>query len=397
MPRFLSIFLASLGLAVLLLVEPSVAKTIYTNSTPDPCQITGDVDVYGIGIRLNFYLQWGATFLAILLNLGEDARSIRIGSNIVIIAILTNLFMGLSSNSIIMIEYFIVLGLVLFMIFFNFPAMFEEVENTDMEMGIKLILIAVYTCLNPWLFFKGFGYGLKDGCRAYIWAYQNIDVTSQRWLSFGRIFGCMAIPIGSICGATGLHRLYKGIREGLIQKESKGQEHSKKVKSGILRIILNPTQAFGDEHEDHVRRYMRWFFAFVHLSVGAIFIASIEETILVNGIDLSAAKLTDSGQFIPLLAGIMGLVCVLWSAIKENVGINKRKEEKGIEVMKIHRQRSLDKKRYGKPSDRAWTSGGDASRIHRESIELNDEVHEGIPRRRTAEMEDGRAKPQRTQ
>jgi hypothetical protein len=82
---------------------------------------------------------------------------------------------------------------------------------------------------------------------------------------------------------------------------------------GLVDIIIDPISAM--RHNlgflaQETKLYIRIGFAILYLGDGIFAIVYVEKMITINHIDLSAAKLTDSGQLIPLLAGILGFITV---------------------------------------------------------------------------------------
>ncbi|KAH8771216.1 hypothetical protein F5882DRAFT_465435 [Hyaloscypha sp. PMI_1271] len=61
-------------LVVLLAFFPSAAANTYFTDEPDSCRIIGDVDVYGIGIRLGYYLQYIAAALYVVGKRPDDLK-----------------------------------------------------------------------------------------------------------------------------------------------------------------------------------------------------------------------------------------------------------------------------------------------------------------------------------
>ena len=86
-----------------------------------------------------------------MFDLSENARGVRISSNIIIISVFANLFLGISKHLILMLEIQLVLYRVDPTTLFNFPGMFSEVEITNEEAGPKLLLVALFAGLDPWL------------------------------------------------------------------------------------------------------------------------------------------------------------------------------------------------------------------------------------------------------
>ena len=71
------------------LASPNYALTIQTSE----CEINGDPDVDGLGIRIGYYLQWLSLLLAALFS-RSSMDIVRTNTNLITIAVLINTFRG---------------------------------------------------------------------------------------------------------------------------------------------------------------------------------------------------------------------------------------------------------------------------------------------------------------
>src|SRR5579859_6772859 len=106
--------------AVTFLFTPGTALTIFDPNDPKSCKIIGDADIYGIGIRIGFYLQWASVLFAIWL-VPEVTKNIRINTNIVTTALYINLFRGAHLNGLIFLEGFLVFWMTVLLLAGNVP------------------------------------------------------------------------------------------------------------------------------------------------------------------------------------------------------------------------------------------------------------------------------------
>lgn len=67
------------------------------------CEIQGDSDVYGIGIRVGLYLQWLTRFVTTIFEPGRTTPA-RTASNILILAVFINTFHTVSSESLVALD-----------------------------------------------------------------------------------------------------------------------------------------------------------------------------------------------------------------------------------------------------------------------------------------------------
>jgi hypothetical protein len=103
-----------------------------------PCHLTGDPDLYGIGIRVGFYLQYLAAIIAIVSKADEDF----IGWRVAFVPLAAATFLGLCVNStrdtLVIMDWAIMLELVLsFPLFFALPVF----KGLRMEKELKQELL----------------------------------------------------------------------------------------------------------------------------------------------------------------------------------------------------------------------------------------------------------------
>jgi hypothetical protein len=97
----------------------SSAVEAYTRFSPDSgstkCHLIGYPDVYSLGVRLGFYLQYLSTFIMLMVD-RKWVHSARTGLIILTLAIIINQFRTADwEGSILLPEYFMIINLTLFM------------------------------------------------------------------------------------------------------------------------------------------------------------------------------------------------------------------------------------------------------------------------------------------
>ena len=83
-----------------------------------PCHIFGDPDLYGLGIRIGFYLQYGGAFLAVVCKSTNDFRIWRASFVSIAIATFISLCINSTGDSLVIIDWAIMLQLVIWFPFF---------------------------------------------------------------------------------------------------------------------------------------------------------------------------------------------------------------------------------------------------------------------------------------
>lgn len=112
-----------------------------TAQSYQPCHVFGDSDIYGVGVRCSFYIQYSAAIIALWYNLSTDITSIRFGLTVVALALFINLCINSTSgHSLVVVDWTIALQLIGFIpvyafwkpMFFLFVYLDADVSLTTM-------------------------------------------------------------------------------------------------------------------------------------------------------------------------------------------------------------------------------------------------------------------------
>src|SRR5271155_2495015 len=101
----------TLILMILSCVSPSSQFTRYVDD-PNSCNIIGDTDIYGIGVRISYYLAFWAGFIAMLANHKSAVRDCRKGVNIISFAVCIIVIRNTVQGSFALLEWYIVFPMV---------------------------------------------------------------------------------------------------------------------------------------------------------------------------------------------------------------------------------------------------------------------------------------------
>ncbi|KAK3985870.1 hypothetical protein QBC44DRAFT_373736 [Cladorrhinum sp. PSN332] len=112
--------LRALILSIALGAQSSLAATQYVphnNSlviaaSVHPCTLVGDPDLYGLGVRIAFYISFGTCLIAILFGLFDELKSPRLSFNVLLATLLIILVRNVHQGSFAIFEWYIVTGLV---------------------------------------------------------------------------------------------------------------------------------------------------------------------------------------------------------------------------------------------------------------------------------------------
>jgi len=213
---------------LVLLVTSSVAVTHFVED-PRSCQIIGDTDVYGIGIRLGYYLQWVAVLFATVLAPAEAATA-RTASNIVNLAVLINTFYSASNDGLIAADWWIVFWMTITLSVFNVPCSDKALMEGLGRLGVGEILYSIFLFAQPWLYFRGLDIGGKPGCVVKVFLFAEIDVYSRAWRIIGKVFAVISCPFAVLSLYNGLKNMVLGILSAWQQDETVHvDDHLKKL------------------------------------------------------------------------------------------------------------------------------------------------------------------------
>lgn len=215
----------------------------------EPCYLYGDSDLYGLGVRLSFYLQYLAAVICIGFQRSNELKSLRLGFSTLSFAMIIGLYRNVKRVSFALMEWYIVSALIFLIqtIVFPVPLKFhyvilgteipagnenharnEEEPQRDLEvqtdggnagseprvelaldlnprplledpMGVALFLIVycMYSLSQPWLYFTIVNSGHKDTCLArVILFYIPVNLYNKKSLAFFRASSILITVFG---------------------------------------------------------------------------------------------------------------------------------------------------------------------------------------------------------
>ncbi|RFU30247.1 hypothetical protein B7463_g6083, partial [Scytalidium lignicola] len=289
-------------LITLTLVTPTLQQTTY-DSTPSTCTITGDANLYGIGIRLSYYLFFFAGVLASLLKLDPALSLSRRVYNLISIAAIINLCAnGYDKDTFVALEKFLVFNLVILPLFVTVPLEPLYMRKDKLSLAILYIFYSCFLMSQPWISFFRLSQGHKDGCEAKAFVFfAKIGLDDARWVDFVKVASILVAIGGLVWAWMAIQSIVLGFQESLKRRGSieKIDGEDEKLKSFELSLTL------------HV------IVRLASLVLGCCSIAFVEVTLRINAIDLSDASLAKTGQLVPFLGGLFSLPFPL-SSLKES-------------------------------------------------------------------------------
>ncbi|KAF1998289.1 hypothetical protein P154DRAFT_261877 [Amniculicola lignicola CBS 123094] len=281
MPSRFATFIVSISLFPILAAATSIQHKT--------CNISGDPDVYGPGVRYGFYLQWAAITL-FLFACPEKANIARTASTLSVLSVYINTFRNFQKRSVIGIEWALLWYLTSALLLYNLPVSKKGAQKSGGSLSAMLLIFSMYYMASPYVFFAALEYGKQPGCDLKVFLFTPISIYAKGfWMTMkvfsmgGAILAGPLFFIGALAALVGWFR-------GWGDSEVENYQEPRNIRSVILG-----TMAIGG---------------------GATAIAFTEMTIKINHITFPGTSFEDSGQLISLLIGGFTLVSAAFSAMR---------------------------------------------------------------------------------
>lgn len=214
------------------------------------CTITGNSDMYGLGIRIGFYLQWFGTILASWPDRTHDeVPALRFSNSLFVSATFIALLIQTAKNNLRPVEIYIIL-LLTFGRYFHFvpiyiwrllvccdprldPTRHPRVHAGPVFSGLNFLLLASVSIYHLWFWYhlNGLALGEKEGCVEYGFFFGRVLLDGKGFmvanilLHFGLLISCVVIL---------LLRLRKRLRRSLYE-ESETETRSSETDRNKIR------------------------------------------------------------------------------------------------------------------------------------------------------------------
>jgi len=355
-------------LAIFIFLSPGSAY-MYFSRDPGSCQIIGDSDLYGIGVRAGFYLQWASLLICRNFHLDETAHSIMTSQIMMVIAIIINAVAGYRLPGALVTYEATILVLVLsiwfttsFIILWDFTWAIRDKHKHSRRLQ-ALPVMQVPTEGNPIQeqrsqYSPGSGSVPPSDQDQDESPQPSLPYTSMREVDFTQCI-CMAINFLSFsglffalrhspaidedkrdCKVWLLGRGFVGIEES---DQSIGLNESQRqicfLVLGVVFFVLGigmsidilweavrvlraagktPQAPLPTEPVASVLPLAaRWAEAGLLAAVGSVLVAMTEYLIRMSDIDVSVDLTQSSGQLIPFVGGILGFGVTLWGLLEK--------------------------------------------------------------------------------
>ncbi|OAA59193.1 hypothetical protein SPI_06395 [Niveomyces insectorum RCEF 264] len=284
---------------LLLAARPAAAFTHYDNA----CHIVGDTDIYGIGVRIGYYLTWFAAVLAVGINSNKGITDTLKAVNVMFCAVLIVLIRNVGLGSFAVLEWQIAVGLVLILPLS--PLIFAFILGGPglASWGVLFVLYGLYACLLPWLFWMKLDQGRHVHCpEVRMWIFASFDFYNTHYIKFLKALSIIACFGGAFIVVLGLYLIY-----------SRMDGNRTLADTWIAEKVKENTDAPAPSSED--TSGARLVLVLLFLFGGGLTIATTEKIIHLNQIDLSDANFSNTGQLIPFLVGLFAVISTIFSGM----------------------------------------------------------------------------------
>ncbi|KAL4765791.1 uncharacterized protein BDW70DRAFT_155443 [Aspergillus foveolatus] len=336
---------AAIAGVILFLVVPTLQMTQYTGD-PSSCDIVGDGDVYGIGVRLGYYFSWISGLTAVFFDNPKAVRDTRRAVILISFAVFIIIVRNTLNGSFALLEWSIVFPMAIWAPLL--VVFFASIMNQDDAPGaISLVTImGAVLVTHPWVWFTRTQQGRRPECEVKGFIFVYFDFYNRHFQSFVRFLAVVYCISG--CGMI-IWAIIRILR--YIAKGRKGNDGPETPAAGgnqmnisqmqMQHILPSPEVDTTNMMEVVMKAWpVRAAMVLPKLGLAAAGVSTIvfaEKILAVNNIDLSDAPLLSSGQLIPFIVGLAGLVSTIWSVtIGERLALaHKRRRERAVPLNEI--------------------------------------------------------------
>ncbi|KAK1761516.1 hypothetical protein QBC47DRAFT_370315 [Echria macrotheca] len=284
-------------------------RTTYAEGS---CRLIGEGDLYGVGVRISYYLFFFATLLAIFRRtissttktgpIGKCAEAI----NILTFAILIVLIRNTMDGSFATLEWFLTYPTIL-VTFISLCFALPRLDNAGILLCYALTLSLLTIC-QPWLYWRHIDQGRKPECPVYYWFFGVRNFYDNTWTTFFKTMSIIACIIGILFFFVALWLAFWMVGWRVLLHLADPDGHRGADANGANNGQLRQ------------KGKRRWFVLRL-VGIAVLFFAGIvtmlmtENTIAVNQIDLSDTPLGSTSQLIPFLTGLLSFLSTLYSCI----------------------------------------------------------------------------------
>ncbi len=263
-------------------------------ATNEPCGFVGNSDIYGIGVRYGFYLQWVATLLITIFSPSEE-ETLRI----VNLTIQTSIFLGIavqSSSETNPVEPIIVL----FLMCGSLSSLnFKGMGNWKHVSGVfRVLFYAALSAYGIWFWWVGLDKMMKaaagDDCVAI--AFFGRAKVNGGFRTFGKVISIIGLVLSAGLIGVCVRALWKRFHDRFDHAMKRPRRQRPQVEIALLVLSAGLT---------------------------AFSIRVVEYLIKVNGIT-GLQQIDAVGQLIPFLIGILECTSIIWRIVVKGLFCKKK-------------------------------------------------------------------------
>jgi hypothetical protein len=283
----------------------------HTSYAADTCDLVGDGDLYGIGVRISYYLFFGATLVAILRRSVSKTNRTHIGAlgrcaeavNILTFAILFILVKNTLNGSFATLEWFLTCPTI-FVAFFSLFFALPWGTNTGRLLCYAFTLSLLTLC-QPWLYWRRIYQGRKSECVVRYWFFGVRDFYGETWTMFFKVMSILACVLGGV--------LLLFVAFCVLFRH--GWERVRLLPTVVTAEDLGRDISYGSKNRKRSWMRLRLCGLVFLLFVGVFTMAMTEKTISANRIDLASTPLDSTSQLIPFITGLLSFLTTLYSCL----------------------------------------------------------------------------------
>jgi len=286
----------------------------------DSCQFPGTSDMYGVGIRVGFYMQWYGKILASWIAKSE-ARSLRLSGSFFVAATFLALCLQSAKKSLRPVEIYIILlltfGGYLYLVPLWIwrlatgctprwdPARYRRVKSSRIHSKLNFGLLASVSLFQLWFWVAIAGSGTKFECAQYGFFFGRVSLQNTVFVIINVLIQAAALVI--CLGVLSLPLTRKvGLcmeRQGRKSRFVICTRYNASIQA-ILKPPLNPLS--------HFRKVaLQQMHSLIQLIVTSIVVVATELVIKWNGIR-NVNDVSTAGQTIPMVIGIGLFIRVIY-------------------------------------------------------------------------------------
>lgn len=274
--------------------------------TPDPgsCEIIGNPDLYGIGVRVGFYLNWAAMCLAIML-VPDHAILTFISINLlnlsIFICFFANMFRGGVSNAFLSLEIWIVLGET-FMLEINLVyAAFWIFESLERFRPTLCLIMFIYSLICFGLAYIMAIGRVSEQREACLPLFEHTNKSTQIVTTV--FFAFLGLAIFAFC----LWNLWRTFR---YNRPTRPHAHGHEPRHILWQILGGWKSRINS---------VKVLIIILAVGIGIGVIVRIENILKTYEINTAEASFTSAGQLNPFFLGLFNLLYVLWRSYEQGV------------------------------------------------------------------------------